>query len=69
MLHNDYSAFELMQMLIILLSGGREGGQGPRGTPRQFLEQRKTTKKVPFQHTHNQGVRKLHLTVSWDLRA
>ena len=26
-------------------------------------------KKVRFQHTHNQGLRQLLLTVSWDLRA
>ena len=38
------------------------GGPGPS----QFSEQQK---QVRFQQTHNQGLRQLFLTVSWDLRA
>ena len=40
------------------------GSRGARAL--QFLEQRK---QVHFQQTHNQGLRQLFLTVSWDLLA
>ena len=34
-----------------------------------FSKSRIGVKKVRFQQTHNQGLRQLLLTVSWDLRA
>ena len=40
---------------------GRKGGPGPL----QFPEQRE---HVRFQQTHNQGLRQLFMTLSWDLR-
>ena len=54
---------ELVPVKRHLASGW--GGQGGPG-PSQFLEPQT---KVRFQQTHNQGLRQLLLTVSWDLRA
>ena len=43
--------------------GVRTGGEG-KGPLSQFLD---SGKKVRFQQTHNQGLPKLFLKVSWDL--
>ena len=64
-LHGTITVQGPADISLVSVSNTRGGGQGEPGTP-QFLEQRKL---VRFQQTHNQGLRQLFLTVSWDLRA
>ena len=68
-LMGDHSAYSQYVLLVKIYVSLCQVWSITQFHPLDFSQSRIGVKKVRYQQTHNQGLRQMFLTVSWDLRA